>query len=71
MTEFAVLRQVELVSVRRDGRRRLYSIDAEALEPVHRWIASFERFWSDQLDGIQARAEAKRRARTPREKEES
>lgn len=66
-----VLREVELVRVRKAGRRRLYSVNVEALEPVHRWIARIERFWSDQLDGIQSRAESKRRERTPHGNEKS
>ena len=55
-----VLRDVDLVTVRRDGRRRLYSANARALRPVHRWVRRFERLWNQQLDAIQARAEAKR-----------
>lgn len=59
-----VLREVELVNVRRDGRRRLYSLNGEALEPVHEWV---ERFWSHQLDAIQARAEARSRGQATKE----
>jgi DNA-binding transcriptional ArsR family regulator len=55
-----VLREVDLVTVRRDGRRRLYSANARALRPVHRWVRRFERLWNRQLDAIQVRAEAKR-----------
>jgi DNA-binding transcriptional ArsR family regulator len=54
-----VLREVNLVTVRRDGRRRLYSANAEALRPVHTWVGGFEHFWNQQLDAIQARAETK------------
>ncbi len=52
-----VLKEVDLVHMRRDGRRRLYSVNAEALRPISRWIAHFEHLWADQLDRIQARAE--------------
>ena len=52
-----VLREVDLVSVRRDGRRRLYAAKPENLEPVHEWVARFERFWDHQLDSIAKRAE--------------
>jgi DNA-binding transcriptional ArsR family regulator len=54
-----VLREVDLVNVRRDGRRRLYSVNGEALAPVHDWVGRFERLWNRQLDTIRKRAEAK------------
>lgn len=61
-----VLREVELVNVRRDGRRRLYSADPTALEPVEAWVAKCERLWSRHLDAIAERAErmARQRAHT-------
>lgn len=52
-----VLREVDLVSVRRDGRLRLYAANAGALEPVHDWICACERLWNRHLDAIQKRAE--------------
>lgn len=59
-----VLREVDLVNVRRDGRRRLYSADPGALEPVEAWVAKCERLWNRHLDAIEERAEriARRRA---------
>lgn len=47
-----VLRKVGLVSVREDGRRRLYRLNARKLEPVHRWVARYERLWNDRLDAL-------------------
>jgi len=52
-----VLLQVGLVSVRRDRQERRYRINGEQLKPIHDWAATFERFWSHQLDRIKARAE--------------
>ncbi len=54
-----VLREVELVNVREDGRMRLYSLNAENLKPVHDWVRTFEKFWGNQLAGIKKIAEAK------------
>ncbi len=54
-----VLRDVGLVRVRRDGRQMLYRTNGRALEPVHEWTKTFERFWQHQLDRVKARAEAK------------
>lgn len=62
----AALREAELVSVERDGRRRIYSLQPESLLPIRDWIAQFEEFWSSQLDRIQARAEQKVRERAAR-----
>jgi DNA-binding transcriptional ArsR family regulator len=52
-----VLRDVGLVSVRRDGRRTLYRINPETLRSVHDWIGMFERHWRGQLRRIKAHAE--------------
>lgn len=54
-----VLRDVELVSVRRDGRRMLYRTNANAIRPLHEWTKTFERFWQHQLNRIKALAESK------------
>src|SRR5215468_1966752 len=55
----AVLREVGLVSVRRRGRERMYSVNGQQLKPIHDWAKGFERFWEQQLDRIKQRAEAK------------
>ncbi len=55
----AVLREVGLVSVRRQGRERLYSVNGEQIKQVHDWAKMFERFWENQLDRIRQRAESR------------
>jgi DNA-binding transcriptional ArsR family regulator len=52
-----VLRDVGLVTVRRDGRNMLYRTDAAAIRPLHEWTRTFERFWSHQLLRVKQRAE--------------
>jgi DNA-binding transcriptional ArsR family regulator len=52
-----VLKDVGLVSVRRDGRNMLYRAEAAALRPLHEWTSTFERLWSHQLHRIKERAE--------------
>lgn len=59
-----VLREVGLVSVRGEGQRRLYRLNAERLRPIHDWVRNFERFWDDQLDRIRQRAERKAAGRS-------
>src|SRR5262249_17874015 len=56
-----VLRKVGLVTERRLGRQRLYSVNGAKLRPVHDWVKNFERFWQHQLQRIKARAEQKLR----------
>jgi DNA-binding transcriptional ArsR family regulator len=55
-----VLLNVGLVDVRRDGRRMLYRLNAQAIRPLHEWTSTFERFWRHQLIRVKERAEAKR-----------
>jgi DNA-binding transcriptional ArsR family regulator len=54
-----VLRDVGLVRVRPDGRRKLYHTNAAAIRPLHEWTGEFERFWRHQLTQVKERAEAK------------
>src|SRR3954463_13179906 len=55
-----VLRDVGLVTVRRDGRRSMYRTNAEALRTVHDWSAMFAQHWRAQLRRIKAHVEEKR-----------
>ena len=59
-----VLKQVGLVSMRRDGRQRLYKLDADKLKPIHDWAKTFERFWDQQLRQIKEKAERKSRGQS-------
>ncbi len=50
-----VLREVDLVRCRVDGRHHIYRVNARALKPLHRWIKQYERLWNtryDQLDNL-------------------
>lgn len=55
-----VLRDVGLVTVRRDGKRTLYRTNADTLRTIHDWCGMFARHWSGQLRRIKAHAEEKR-----------
>jgi DNA-binding transcriptional ArsR family regulator len=54
-----VLLEVGLVNVRRDGRRKFYRTNAEAIRPLHEWTETFERYWRHQLSRVKERAEQK------------
>ena len=47
-----VLKQVGLVSERRDGRQRFYRTNAEQLKPIYDWVAPFERYWSERFNRL-------------------
>jgi DNA-binding transcriptional ArsR family regulator len=47
-----VLREVDVVSVREDGRHRLYRLNGRALKPVHDWISEYRQFWDERFDLI-------------------
>ena len=49
-----VLREVGVVDVRADGRRRLYRLNGRALKPIHDWVKSYERTWSERFDELDA-----------------
>ena len=55
-----VLRDVGLVTMRRDGRHVLYRTNPETLRTVHDWCAMFAQHWRSQLRRIKAHAEDKR-----------
>jgi DNA-binding transcriptional ArsR family regulator len=48
----AVLSKVKLVGVRKVGRQRFYRINAQELKPVHDWLKTFERLWTERLDRL-------------------
>ena len=44
-----VLREVGAVDVREAGRQRLYSLNGRALKPIHDWVKTYERTWSERF----------------------
>jgi DNA-binding transcriptional ArsR family regulator len=54
-----VLKEVGLVTARRDGKQMFYRTNADALRPVHDWTKTFEQLWTNQLARIKERAESK------------
>jgi DNA-binding transcriptional ArsR family regulator len=44
-----VLREVGAVDVRNEGRQRLYRLNGKALKPIHDWVKSYERLWSERF----------------------
>ena len=47
-----VLREVDLVHVRDEGRQRLYRLNASPLRDIHHWLAKYEQMWADRFDAM-------------------
>ena len=45
-----VLREVDLVHVRDEGRQRMYRLNAEPLKPIYDWLAKYEQSWSKRFE---------------------
>ena len=48
-----VLRDVNLVHCRIDGRQRHYRVNAVALRPVHDLVAPFQALWNERYDRLE------------------
>src|SRR5437588_9111112 len=59
-----VLRKVGVVAVTKQGKQRVYRLEAQKLKTVHDWVKAFEELWGHQLDRIKERAERRARERT-------
>lgn len=60
-----VLRESGFASVRADGPRRIYAVDAAPLQQVDAWLARFRGFWTHKLDALAtevARGKRKRKS---------
>ncbi len=55
-----VLTQAGLLTMRREGTRRIYRTRPEGLEEVRRFL---EQFWQDSLERLKEAAEAEERSR--------
>lgn len=58
-----VLREHGLVQVRRDGQRRVYSLDPAPLAELDDWLARTRHFWLNRLDALETDMRRERRRR--------
>jgi DNA-binding transcriptional ArsR family regulator len=49
-----VLREVDLVDVRDEGRQRMYRLNGRALKPIHDWVKNYEQTWSARFEAMDA-----------------
>jgi DNA-binding transcriptional ArsR family regulator len=58
-----VLREHGLVRVRKDGQRRVYSLDPAPLAELDEWLARTRGFWLNRLDALETELRRERRRR--------
>ena len=47
-----VLRAVGLVDVRDEGRQRIYRLNGDPLKPIHDWVKTYERSWTQRFERL-------------------
>ena len=66
-----VLRENGFASVRRDGARRLYTVESQPFQQVDTWLEPFRTFWEHRLEALAtevARGKKKRSRRRNKSK---
>jgi DNA-binding transcriptional ArsR family regulator len=61
--QLKVLRENGFATVRAEGTRRLYAVEAEPLAEVDAWLEPFRRFWGPRLDALETEIARGKRAR--------
>ena len=66
--QLKVLRESGFATVRAEGTRRIYAVDARPLAAVDTWLERFRRFWSPHLEALATEIARGKRGRTKRRK---
>jgi DNA-binding transcriptional ArsR family regulator len=64
--QLKVLRENGFATVRAEGTRRVYAVDARPLEEVSEWLDQFRRFWGPPLEALATEIARGKRARRKR-----
>jgi DNA-binding transcriptional ArsR family regulator len=59
-----VLREATLVVERREGRRRVYSINPQPLSAADAWLGKYRAFWAARLQALKAMLESEESSAT-------
>jgi DNA-binding transcriptional ArsR family regulator len=54
-----ILRESQLVDVRPDGTRRVYSLRPAALAELDRWLDTYRPFWVARLDDLEGHPDSR------------
>lgn len=60
--QLRVLRESGFATVRPEGARRIYALDAGPLAEVDAWLGGFRDFWEQRLDALDTELRRGRRA---------
>jgi DNA-binding transcriptional ArsR family regulator len=66
--QLAILEDAEFVTVRPDGRRRLYSLRPEPFVELSQFVTAYRAIWEGRLDRLAAELERRRRINDSKEK---
>lgn len=58
-----VLRENGFATVRAEGTRRLYSVNADPMREIDAWLDHFRAFWNQHLDALSTELARGKRAR--------
>ncbi len=61
-----VLRESGFATMRAEGTRRIYAVDARPLAEIDTWLARFRRFWDPHLEALATEIARGKRTRKPR-----
>ncbi len=48
----SVLKEVNLVSERKEGRFRVYRVNPNPLKEIQNWVNQFQQYWLNNLDNL-------------------
>ena len=54
----AVLRRSKLVLIRKQGRERIYTLNAVPLKEISDWVGRYQKFWDEQLQSFKKYVES-------------
>src|SRR3954452_6543390 len=64
--QLKILRESGFATVRAEGTRRVYAVDAGPLAEVDAWLNQFRRFWGPPLESLATEIARRKRARRSR-----
>jgi DNA-binding transcriptional ArsR family regulator len=64
--QLRILRESGFATVRAEGARRIYAVDARPLAEVDAWLERFRRFWGPPLEALATEISRGKRARRTR-----
>jgi DNA-binding transcriptional ArsR family regulator len=65
--QLRVLRESGFASVRPEGARRIYALQAQRLQEVDTWLDRFRAFWAPRMDALALEVARGKKEREPRE----